>query len=810
MFKPPTDSTNKPTPSAKLIQPSSNDSSTEGADTVITNNAKRPQRGLTATELAQLPKLSHHLVDEARLNLLRAVAYLSPKEYQDVIDACQFGDIAHIKDKRKSGEPYITHPIAVAEILAGFHLDRDTIIAAILHDTVEDTEVTHEDLVTRYGEVVARLVDGVTKLKSSKHNKQQNKSATFHKILTATLDDPRVLIVKLADRLHNMSTLDAVRPEKQKATAKETLQFYVPFARIMGLNDIADYIEVLCYRNQDPVMYTKMSDKLLQQGLGRNFQKDAIQRYLTHLLDKLKLTGHVRVLDNKVNMYRQFFRNRGEMNTLLRQYAFEIVLDNTDDCYKLLEYLKQRYQIDDEHIEDNIRRPRPGGNQSMTLTYENENDTIKVTILTQKMQAAARLGVIGAEHASEVSQSVIQASLRNMKDIINRYSDIDDEDPSSTVDVIENLLSYLNERKILCYSPQGRAYELPRGATALDFAYAVGPMVGNIAVGANIDNKPAKLGTVVKNGQTVEIEVDKSAKPKAEWLGFVVTNKARRQLRHWLKDLSNDEQRQHGMQALDRALKTYDKSLTDLTDEDWQSLLTWRNIDDKNALFEQISAGSLLPQLVVSRLFSEEIALKQANAQAQGMQLPQQLLADMAGLEIDFAKCCNPIYGDPIMGHLSRDGLVLHRHKCYSLDNIRDFSPYQLFQLHWLDEETINSRIKHPSDRAHFTVYLKLNLALTEEQVSQAIYELRQVNIGVKKVNVRTSDTIIHVVVRSRNHLSEGIRALRPHLGFPNVARLYQYDDPDRNADKNKGGKPENKGEVKANSKPEADSPSAS
>ncbi|WP_230657331.1 RelA/SpoT family protein [Psychrobacter sp. I-STPA10] len=768
--------------------------------------------------LPPLPKLSHHLVDEARYNLLRAIAYMTKEEQLEIIDACTFGDIAHIKDKRKSGEPYITHPIAVAEILAGFHLDRDTIIAAILHDTVEDTEVTHEDLVARYGKVVAQLVDGVTKLKSSKRNKQQNKAATFHKILTATLNDPRVLIVKLADRLHNMSTLDAVRPEKQKATAQETLEFYVPFARIMGLNDIADYMEILCYRNLDPVMYTKMSDKLLQQGLGRNFQKDAIHRYLTKVLDALELSAHVRVLDNRVLLYRQFFRNRGEINSLLRHYAFEVVMGSIDDCDTLANYLISQYNIPEDCIEDNIRHPLPGGKQSLTMRYEHDNDTITVTILTRRMQAAARLGVIGVEHASEVSQSVIQASLRNMKDIISRHSqDAGSDDDSATVDIIDNLLSYLNERKILCYSPQGRAYELPRGATALDFAYAVGPMVGNIAVGANIDNKPAKLGTVVKNGQTVEIEVDKSAKPKAEWLGFVVTNKARRQLRLWLKDLSTDEQRQHGMQALDRALKTYDKSLTDLTDEDWQSLLTWRNIEDKNALFEQISAGSLLPQLVVSRLFSEEIALKQAHAQAQGMQLPQHLLADMAGLEIDFAKCCNPIYGDPITGHLSRDGLVLHRHKCYSLDNIREFSPYQLFQLQWLDEDTINQRIKHPSDRVHFTVYLKLNLALTEEQVSQAIYELRQVNIGVKKVNVRSSHTIIQVVVRSRNHLSEGIRALRPHLGFPNIARLYQYVDPDRNidknsdkndknSDKNKGGKGDSKTNTKTDTNNQPDS----
>ena len=736
----------------------------------IINNA------LSEEKLANLPRLSHHLVDEARRNLLRAIAYMTDAEQRDVIDACAFGDKAHIKDKRKSGEPYITHPIAVAEILAGFHLDRDTIIAAILHDTVEDTEVTHQQLVERYGQVVARLVDGVTKLKSSKHNKQQNKAATFHKILIATLNDPRVLIVKLADRLHNMSTLDAVRPEKQKATAQETLGFYVPFARIMGLNDIADYMEILCYRNLDPVMYTKMSDKLLQQGLGRNFQKDTIHRYLTKVLDELELSAHVRVLDNRVELYRLFFGNRGEINNLLRHYAFEVVMNSIEDCDTLANYLKSQYDIPEECIEDNIRHPLPGGKQSLTMTYVRDNDTITVTILTRRMQAAARLGVIGVEHASKISQSVIQASLRNMKELVDsQLKDYEDDDSTfeNMVDTIDELISYLNSRKILCYSPRGQAYELPRGATALDFAFAVGPKVGHIAVGAKIDNAAAKLGSILQNGQTVEIEVNKDAKPKAEWLGIVVTNKARGQLQRWFRKLPNDEQQQHGKQALDRALQTYDKSLSDLSDADWDDLLQWQNTDDRNELFENISTGTLLPQLVVSRLFSDAVAKKHAEDHAQGGHQPQYLLSNTNGVEVDYAGCCHPIYGDPIIGHLTTHGLVLHRHRCYSIAKKYDDKPYELVQLAWHSEEYIEKNLNNQSERAHFTVYLKINLVLNHEQISQVVYELRQVNIGVEKVDVQDSETILHVIVRSRNHLTQGIRALRSCLGFPNIQRLY-------------------------------------
>ncbi len=725
-----------------------------------------------------LPKLSHHLVDEAQRNLMRAVAYLNDAEKQDVLKACAYGDKAHIKDKRKSGEPYITHPIAVAEILAGFRLDRDTIIAAILHDTVEDTEVTSEEISQLFGDTVASLVDGVTKLKSSNHNKRQNKAATFHKIMSATLDDPRVLIIKLADRLHNMSTLDSVRREKQKSTASETLEFYVPFARLMGMNDIADYMEILCYRNLDPVMYTKMSDKLLQHGLGRKYQKETIQQYLNYVLDRHHISGHVRTLENTVIMYRQFFRNRGEIDDLLRHYAFEIVTNTIEDCDLLAAYLIKKYRISENFVEDNIRHPLPGGNQSLTLIYKRDNDTIKVTLLTRKMEAVSRLGVIGAEQASDLSRSVIKASLRNMKELIDYNTEGEgkegDPDYDEMVETIDELISYLNTRKILCYSPKGRAYELPRGATALDFAYAVGPKVGNIAVGAKINGEKAKLGSNLKSGATVEIEVDPNAKPKAEWLGIVVTSKAQRSLKRWFSSLPIEEQQQHGKQALDRALQTYGRSLDDLTEADWQDLLLWQNVEKIEDLYERMSAGALLPQLVVSRLFSDDVTKTHQQASKKGFDRPNQLLSNANGVEVHFAGCCRPIFGDPIIGHLTMHGLVLHRHRCYSIVSKYVDKPYELVQLDWYSEEEIEKSIEHPSERPHFTAYLKINLTLTDEQVSHVLYTLRQLSIGIEKLDVRSDSTIIHVIVRSRSHVLEGIEALRPHVGFGSIRRLYR------------------------------------
>ncbi|MBE9589538.1 bifunctional (p)ppGpp synthetase/guanosine-3',5'-bis(diphosphate) 3'-pyrophosphohydrolase [Moraxella sp. K127] len=717
-------------------------------------------------------RFSHPLVDEAKDSLMNAVSYLDAKERADVLRACHFGDMAHIKDKRKSGEPYITHPIAVAEILAGFLLDRDSIIAAILHDTVEDTEVTDELVASEFGETVARLVDGVTKLKSGNMSKQQSQAATFHKILNATLIDPRVLIIKLSDRLHNMSTMDAVREEKQKSTARETLDFYVPFARIMGLNDIADYIELLCYRNLNPVMYNKFNDKLLQHGLGRNFQKIEISTYLQNLLGHLNLKGHVQVLDNRTSMYRQFFKNRGQANRLIRQYDFEVVLEDIGACDKLAYHLIQKFEIADRNIQDNIRKPLAGGNQSLSLIYKKDYNFIKVTLMTARMKEASRLGVLG-NSKNDISQSVIQASLRNMKDL----AAVEGEDAETSLKVINELMSYLHERKIVCYSPQGRAYELPRGATALDFAYAVGPAVGNIATGADINGEHGKLGLVLADGDTVSIDIDKNATPKADWLGFVATNKARNEILKFLKHLPHDQKEHYGKEALMRALKPYDKTLDDLSEQDWADILAWRGVASQSDIFLQIATGTLLPQLVVSRLFSEEVDV------ADGAEITQtkHLLAGIKGVEITFAKCCNPMYGDSIVGHLSaRQGLTVHRHKCYSLENIRVENPYQVIQLNWKSD----IKLDHTNSvgQLHFPATLKIHAMLNEEQMSQAIYELRDLNIGIEQTSVKADEksgggvgaTFIQVVVRSRAHLEEGIMKLRQVLGYPSIMRLYQ------------------------------------
>lgn len=720
--------------------------------------------------LKELPKLSHPDVDNAQFDLMRMLRYLSLEDQQKVLKACAFGDKAHIKDRRKSGEPYITHPIAVAGILASFRTDVDTLVSAILHDTVEDTDVTEDDLLREFGTAVARIVNGVTKLKSS--NEQHiNKASTFYRIITATIEDPRVLIVKLADRLHNMSTLDAVPEYKQQRTAKETLDFYVPFARILGLNDLADYIEILCYRSLNNQMYQKLADKLMQHGLGRSFQQETIHNYLNVVLNRLAVKGFVKNVDNQVTLFRQFFKNRGEIKDLLWHYEFMLVTDSIDDCDRVANYLINKYQIPADCIEDNIRKPKAGGHQSLTLRYANEQNTVTVVILTKTMLKTIRLGILMGEQASASSRTVIQASLRNLQDLIEEHA-VTDEQSSNAVAVVDKLIDYLHERKIICYTPKGDAYELPRGSTALDFAFAVSSHLGMIATGALINGENAKLGTVLKTGQVVTIEADPQADPKAEWLGFVATNKARRKLFEWLKGLTQEQRHQQGELAFTRALQIQGLTFDELTDEQWQKLLLWRGLQHKNQLYEELTSGKLLPQIAVSHLMTpEQLAKNQADAHAEHQ--PQSLIADASGMEMSFSNCCHPVYGDPIVGHLSRNGLTVHRHKCYSVEDFRKVNDYQVIPLHW----RASSENDELAKRIYFDASLRIHQPLTDEQVSEIILAIKEVGVGFESIEHRNVYSLLFIVVNSREQIANLIQRLRTLLGYPKIERLYQWND---------------------------------
>ncbi|AQZ83315.1 RelA/SpoT family protein [Acinetobacter calcoaceticus] len=669
--------------------------------------------------------------------------YLSVSEVEKVLAACDFADLAHTGITRKSGEPYILHPIAVSCILANMRLDAETLMAALLHDVIEDTQYTKEDISEKFGLTVAELVDGVTKLSQSS-DKEYNKAASFRKILQATLQDPRVIIIKLADRYHNMTTLGALRPDKRARIAQETLDIFVPMARLVGMNEMGDNLENLCYQNLDLDMFDNVQNALRQTKPERCKYQSIWEQNLAELLHNYHIQGRIKKKNNNIELLRHFVKNEMDLQELTHSHAFEIVLQTIADCDRLVDALRENFQV--IQYQDHIRRPLPGGNQSLLIKLKGEKTTLSLTIQTELMRKAARFGVVLGENAPQTCRSAIQASMQNLNTLI------DGECAKTT---FNDLLDYLHQEKIWVYTPHGQLHELPQGATVVDFAYSASLFLGNHAVGAKVDGEIKPLSTPLISGQVIEVITDVLATPNPDWLSFINTQKARRALQHVLKDQEIEEQRLVGEQALSRALKLFNRSISDLSDADWLDLLQWRHIDNKNTLFEQIAVGDLLPQLVANHLFAHDKHPQVENS--------DRLIQSTEGIDVKYAHCCNPVLGDPIQGHLTRRGLIVHRIRCHNLLHEQHLHPENIMPLQWKADDV---------DDVRFTAYLAIDMAMNDEQVSDLIYQCRKNNAGVEMVHSNEQRTFVNIVVNNRKHIAKVIRDLRMHYGFPRIERL--------------------------------------
>ena len=685
-------------------------------------------------------------VSQARQQLKIIIdAYLDASDVERVLAACDYADLAHDGVTRKSGEPYILHPIAVSSILSHMRLDAETLMAALLHDVIEDTEFNKDDIAEKFGRTVAELVDGVTKLSHSS-DKEYNKAASFRKILQATLQDPRVIIIKLADRYHNMTTLGSLRPDKRMRIAQETSDIFVPMARIVGMNEMADNLEHLCYQNLDLDMFNNVQEALLQTKPKRCEYQSLWEKNLTELLQQHHISGRIKKKNYNIELLRHFVKNDIDLQELTHSHAFEIILQSIADCDRLAEILRENFQI--LHYEDHIRRPLPGGNQSLMMRLKGEKTTLSLTIQTELMRKAARFGVILGENAPQACRSAIQASMQNLNVLI---------DGACAKTTFSDLLDYLHQEKIWVYTPHGHLHELPQGATVVDFAYSASLFLGNHAVGAKINGEIKPLSTPLVSGQVIEIITDVLATPNPDWLSFINTQKARRAIQNILRDQDIEEQQLVGQQALNRALKLFNRSITDLTDADWLDILQWRHIESQEQLFEQIAVGDLLPQLVANHLF--------AQGQNIDPQSSTRLIQGTEGVDVKYAHCCNPVLGDPIQGHLSRRGLIVHRARCHNLLHEQHLHPENIMPLHWTSDD---------ANDISFTAYLSVDMVMNDEQISDLIYQCRKEKTGVEMVHSHEGKTYVNIVVHNRKQIAQIIRDLRMHFGFPRITRLAQ------------------------------------
>ncbi|WP_374531923.1 bifunctional (p)ppGpp synthetase/guanosine-3',5'-bis(diphosphate) 3'-pyrophosphohydrolase [Acinetobacter sp.] len=671
-------------------------------------------------------------------------AYLNESEVERVLAACDYADIAHDGITRKSGEPYILHPIAVSCILAHMRLDAETLMAALLHDVIEDTDFSKEDISEKFGRTVAELVDGVTKLSHSS-DKEYNKAASFRKILQATLQDPRVIIIKLADRYHNMTTLESLRPDKRARIAQETFDVFVPMARLVGMNEMADNLEHLCYQNLDLDMFNNVQEALAKTKPKRCEYQAIWEKNLTSLLQQNQISGRIKKKNNNIELLRHFVKNDIDLQELTHSHAFEIILQSIADCDNLAEILKEHFQV--LSYQDHIRRPLPGGNQSLMLRLKGEKTTLSLTLQTELMRKAARFGVVLGESAPQACRSAIQASMQNLNVLI---------DSSCAKTTFNDLLDYLHQEKIWVYTPHGQLHELPQGATAVDFAYSASLFLGNHAVGAKINGETKPLSTPLLSGQVIEIITDVLATPNPDWLSFINTQKARRAIQNILRDQDVEEQQLVGEQALNRALRLFNRSTQDLTEDDWLDLLQWRHLDSKDRLFQQIAVGDLLPQLVANHLFAQQ-------GQSVEEHSSDRLIQGTEGVDVKYAHCCNPVLGDPIQGHLSRRGLIVHRARCHNLLHEQHLHPENIMPLQWASEDL---------DDVSFTAYLCIDMEMDDEQISDLIYQCRKARTGVEMVRNYDHKTYVNIVVNNRKQIAQIIRDLRMHYGFPRITRL--------------------------------------
>lgn len=596
---------------------------------------------------------------EAELLFSETSQYLKPEDITQLRNAYSFGQGAHSGQFRKSGEPYISHPVAVARILGTLHLDAPTLTAALLHDVVEDTDISKVEISERFGEPVAELVDGVSKLTKIEFQTQEEAQAeNFRKMLMAMARDVRVILIKLADRLHNMRTLEVMLPEKQRRIARETLEIYAPIAHRLGLNTIYQELQELGFRYSFPLRY-KVLVKATKAARGN--RREVVGKILDTINQKLKDAGlEAEVSGREKHLYSIYMKmvdKHLSFSEVLDIYGFRVIVKDIPSCYIALGMLHSLYKPIPGKFKDYIAIPKNNGYQSLHNTLLGPYGIpIEIQIRTAEMHRVAENGV--ASHwlykSSDIDFNELNSKTNQwLQSLLETLSGSTD-----SLEFLEHLKIDLFPGDVFVFTPQGKILTLPRGSTAVDFAYAVHSDVGNCCVAAKINGENAPLRSQLKNGDRVEIVTAPYAKPNPAWLSYVATGRARSHIRHFLRTIQYDESVKLGERMLIQALLSFNVNLETITEAQWDKLVRDSGVKSKDELFAEMALGKQLPVVVAKRLASPEFI---SNQQSTG---PITILGT-EGITVQFAKCCRPIPGDTIVGIIKKDsGLIIHTFDC--------------------------------------------------------------------------------------------------------------------------------------------------
>ncbi|GHB13529.1 RelA/SpoT family protein [Salinicola rhizosphaerae] len=697
----------------------------------------------------------------------RLGGYLPVEEIQQVRRAFYYAEQAHDGQTRRSGEPYVTHPLAVANILANMHMDHQSLMAAMLHDVIEDTGITKDALAGQFGEAVADLVDGVSKLTQiTFEDKAVAQAENFQKMVMAMSQDIRVIIVKLADRLHNMRTLGALRPDKKRRIARETLEIYARIAGRLGINTIRVELEDLSFQAIHPMRAERIKRAVARARGNRRSTMRQIQDSLQRRLDEDDLVGSVVGRQKHLlSIYRKMHDQRKPFAEIMDVFGFRIITDTVDNCYRILGAVHNLYKPVPGRFKDYIAIPKANGYQSLhTTLFGPSGMPIEVQIRTREMEAMANNGI--AAHwlykAGQTERPIAAGSHARAREWVRGLLEMQ-RHAGDSLEFIEHVKNDLFPDDVYIFTPKGDIMELPQGATAVDFAYSVHTDIGNSCIACRIDRHLAPLSTPLESGQTLEIITAPGARPNLAWLNFVITAKARSAIRHALKNQQRSEAIQLGRRLLNRALGGFESSLETLPEGRLAALLTELDLKAEDDLLESIGLGTRLAHATARRLIDSAADSTDAET-SQHDDSPHSgpiVINGSESMAISFGRCCYPLPGDPVVGHLSMGkGIVVHRHDCGNLEELRD-DPDKLVSLTWskqIDQDfPVPLRIEVETRRG---LIAELASLITDADANIE-------RIGIEERGARLSIVNLTIMVKGRIHLARIIKRLRNlnHIG---------------------------------------------
>ena len=694
----------------------------------------------------------------------RLTRYLEDDEIRQVRRAYLYSEQAHDGQKRRSGDPYIIHPLQVAEILADMRMDHQSLMAAMLHDVIEDTGIAKDALQDQFGDAVADLVDGVSKLTHINfETRAEAQAENFQKMTLAMARDIRVIIVKLADRLHNMRTIGSLNPEKRRRIARETLDIYSPIANRLGMYELRSELHELAYRAMYPMRIERIERAVNAASGNRKQIVSEILESLETALDSAGIKVRVEGREKAANsIYRKMRDQRKSFSDIMDVYAFRIITDSVDDCYRTLGVVHNLYKPKPGRFKDYIAIPKANGYQSLhTTLFGMHGVPIEIQIRTDEMDAMASGGI--AAHwlykAGSDDTAAVQRTNRWVKGLLEIQ-----QRAGNSLEFIENVKIDLFPDDVYIFTPKGRIMELPTGATAVDFAYAVHTDVGNRCVACRIDKALAPLSTVLQSGQTVEIVTSKTAKPNLSWLSFVVTGKARSAIRHFLKNQQRSESVSLGQRLLTRALANLGASLEQIDTSVRDALIAETEMTDFDDILEEIGLGNRVAYSVARRLLPD--AENTPALLSQSDDARPLAIKGSEGLLTSYAKCCRPIPGDPIVGHISKGrGMVIHHETCNNMSDLRD-NPEKCVFLTW-DEDL----------SGEFYTGLKIVVASETGIIANIASAVAEADGSIDRINrderdAKTSVILLDVGIRDRQHLARVVRNVRRIPSVMKISRV--------------------------------------